>query len=99
MKRPAPLPFTWRGVELRPEPTLPGFYRSKRVTLGELLSADWRVTKLREGAEQRWHARLRIGAERFNGNGETAEAALDAAADEARGVAAFIRRLVPKGAA
>ena len=99
MKRPTPMPFTWRGVELAPEPSMPGFYRSKRVHLGELLSADWRVTKLREGPEQRWHARLRIGADRFSGRGETAEAALDAAAAEARGVAAFIRRLVPKGLA
>lgn len=84
-----PAPFTWRGLEFNPAGA--GFYASTLVRLGSLRTAEWKVQRVGEY----WHARLRIGSDRFPGTGATADEALDAAADEARSVASFIRRLLP----
>lgn len=86
-------PITWRGVELEPHPAT-GFYRSASSKLSELRAGDWALERVGES----WHGRLRIGRDRFVGVGDTPEAALDAAAGEARRVASFIRRMLPPGA-
>lgn len=84
-------PFTWRDIEFTPEPTLPGFYRSARLVFRDHRSADWRV----QLAGESWHARLKVGADRFPGRGATAEEALDAAAAEAREVCRLVRKMLP----
>lgn len=80
--------FTWRGLIFRPVPALPGFWRTELMTLSSPdgraeRSADWKVQQLKSAT---WHARLRVGADRFPGRGESPEQALDAAAAEARPV-------------
>lgn len=77
--QPKPMPLTWRGVELAPETSLPSSYRSERIHLTADRGADWQVQRVRDS----WCARLRVGADRFPGDGDTPEAALDAAAAEA----------------
>ena len=98
-RKPTPTPFTWQGIEFTPETSLgDGFYRSPDIRLTDTRSSNWKLQKIGDGPEQRWHARLRIGADRFPGKGGTAEEALEAAAAEARRVAGFIGKLVPAGA-
>jgi hypothetical protein len=86
--------FTWRGIKFTPPaPTDErGFYSSEAIEIGEDgRAADWKVHR----PKTVWHARLRIGADRFPGVGETREQALDAAAAEARHVAGFIVAMLP----
>lgn len=84
--------FTWRGIAFAPpESAEPGaFYSSEPVEL-EDRSADWKVHQPKTA----WHARLRIGAERYPGVGATAAEALEAAAAEAQNVAALIVAMLP----
>ena len=86
--------FTWRGIAFSPphrsEPD--GFYSNTPISIGEdERTADWKVRQTRSA----WHARLRIGADRYPGVGETREAALEAAAAEAHNAAAFIVAMLP----
>jgi len=92
-----PRGFTWRGLAFDapwPGDEVGGFYSSPRIELEER-SADWKCQRL----AATWHARLRIGADRFPGVGATAAAALDAAAAEAANVAALIATMLPPGGA
>jgi hypothetical protein len=85
--------FTWRGIKFYPpdgnEPG--GFYSSKPIEVAPDRVADWKVHR----PKTVWHARLRIGAERYPGVGETPGQALEAAAAEAQNVAAFIVAMLP----
>jgi hypothetical protein len=87
--------FRWRGIEFsRPVGAEPSaFYSSEPIVLSEDRAGEWRVQQVNGGA---WHARLRIGGDRFPGVGETAAAALDAAAAEASSVATYIIALLPR---
>jgi hypothetical protein len=69
-----------------------GFYKSEPLDLGGR-SADWKVQPVRDS----WHARLRVGIERYPGVGKTATAALEAAAAEAAQVATCIAAMLPPG--
>lgn len=91
--QPRPVPFTWRGIEFTPQRSLSegGIYRSPQTKLSDFRSTDWKCQRVGD----RWHARLRIGGDRFPGTGSTAEEALDEAAAEARLVAGYVRRLLP----
>lgn len=73
-------PLEWRGIELPPVEHLPRVWQSMPIELDDR-GADWRVEQPLEGGA--FHARLRIGADRFPGVGKTAPAALEAAAGEA----------------
>lgn len=87
-------PFVWRGVAFAPVASaaaVGGFYSSPSVAVAGDRSADWKCERL----QTVWHARLRIGGDRFPGVGATAELALDAAAEEALQVATLIAGLVP----
>lgn len=91
---PEPEGFTWRGIEFSPPAPAEGpsgFYSSAPVELAEGRLADWKVHQPKTA----WHARLRIGAERYPGVGATRAAALEAAAAEATTVAAFIVAMLP----
>lgn len=90
---PGPEGFTWRGIEFSPPAgTEPGgFYSSAWIELADERTAEWKV----HCPKSVWHARLRIGADRYPGVGETREQALDAAAAEAQNVAAFIVAMLP----
>ena len=98
-RAPGPGGFTWRGIEFSPparnEPD--GFYSNIPISLGEDdRAADWKVQRIGPASiSSRWHARLRIGADRYPGVGETREAALEMAAAEAANVAAFIVTMLP----
>ncbi len=87
--------IVWRGITLRPEPGAAGMYRSEQTRINDYRTADWKAHQ----AGATWYARLRVGADRFPGRGDTAEAALDAALAEARLIARFIRAMSPKGGA
>jgi hypothetical protein len=94
-KRPPP-GFVWRGIAFDPPPRREpdGFYSNAPISIGEdERTADWKVRQTRST----WHARLRIGADRYPGVGATREAALEAAAAEAQNAAAFIVAMLPKG--
>jgi hypothetical protein len=94
-REPGPEGFTWRGVELRPvEGGAVRTWASTPIDLGGR-AADWRVEQPAEGGA--WHARLRIGADRFANWGSTAAGALAAAAGEAANVATFIVAMLPEG--
>lgn len=88
--------FTWRG--LRFSPPLPtegdeGFYTTEPITLGDdARTAEWKVRRTRSA----WHARLRIGADRYPGVGATREQALAAAEAEAVNVATLIVAMLPE---
>lgn len=95
MSEPGPKGFTWRGIELRP---IGG--GAVRTWASEPIDLDgraggWRVEQPAEGGA--WHARLRIGADRFANWGSTAAGALAAAAGEAANVATFIVAMLPEG--
>lgn len=81
-------PFTWQGIRFTADPHEPGGWRSAVRALDADRTADWKVST-RTGCAT-FFARLRIGADRFAGRGETASQALEAAAAEA----AFIMRLI-----
>jgi hypothetical protein len=92
-RAPGPEGFTWRGIAFSPpdasEPR--GFYKGATRELGDR-SAEWKVHQ----PKTVWHARLRIGADRYPGVGSTREAALDDAAREAANVAALIVTMLPR---
>jgi hypothetical protein len=84
----------WRGVAFAPVATATaglGFFSSPSVAVAGDRSSDWKCQRL----QTVWHARLRIGGDRFPGVGATPELALDAAAEEAIHVASLISGLVP----
>jgi hypothetical protein len=89
--------FTWRGIKFSPpqatDPGAGGFYSSEIIGIADDRTADWKVHR----PKTVWHARLRIGAERYPGVGETRAQALEAAAAEAQNVAAFIVAMLPAG--
>jgi hypothetical protein len=89
----APQGFTWRGLRFSP-PVIErgGFYKSIPIELADDRTAEWKVQCLEPHA---WHARLRIGGDRFPGVGATPAEALEAAAAEAQNVAAFIVAMLP----
>jgi hypothetical protein len=86
-------PFVWRGIEFAPSTraAAAGYYSSAPSSAGDR-SADWSCQRL----EAIWHARLRIGGDRFPGVGATAELALEDAAREAANVAALIVTMLPR---
>lgn len=92
---PGPEGFTWRGIKFSPpapDAAADGFYASDWIALGDdERSAEWKVRRTKSA----WHARLRIGADRYPGVGATAAEALEAAAAEASNVAAFIVTMLP----
>lgn len=85
--------FTWRGIKFYPpggnEPG--GFYSSEQIGVADDRTADWKVHRPKTA----WHARLRIGAERYPGVGETPAQALEMAAVEAANAATYIVALLP----
>lgn len=87
--------YYWRGIEFcapRASDLPAGFYSSVPITLGEDgRAADWKFHQ----PKTVWHARLRIGVDRYPGAGATPAEALDAAAAEAANVAAFIVAMLP----
>lgn len=90
---PGPEGFTWNGIAFSArEGTEPGaFHSSPTIELADDRTAEWKVHR----PKTVWHARLRIGAERYPGVGETREQALEAAAAEAANVATFIVAMLP----
>lgn len=94
-REPGPNGFTWRGIKLVPVEGLPRTWASSpSIDLGDR-GGDWRVEQpLAEGG---YHARLRIGRDRYPGVGATAAEALTAAAGEAALVATFIVAMLPEG--
>lgn len=90
----APRGFTWRGIRFAPPAAAEGeagFYSSAPIEVAEDRVADWKVHRPKSA----WHARLRIGAERYPGVGETREQALEMAATEAANVATYIVAMLP----
>lgn len=85
--------FTWRGIEFQPpdasDPT--GFYSAAPIEVADDRTAEWKVHKPKTA----WHARLRIGSERYPGVGTTAVDALEDAAREAANVATYIVAMLP----
>lgn len=77
-----PAPFTWRGIRFTADPHEPNGWRSRIRALDAERTADWKVSTTSGGPT--FFARLRVGADRFPGRGNTASEALDAAAAEAR---------------
>jgi hypothetical protein len=91
---PGPERFTWRGIRFSPpDRTEPrGFYKSTPIELADDRTAEWKVQCLEPHA---WHARLRIGGDRFPGVGATPAAALEAALVEAANTATYIVAMMP----
>ena len=89
--------FTWRGIEFKPLDGHPGMYENDAIDVADDRAAGWRVEGVRTamGAPARWHARLRIGADRFPGVGQTPAEALEMAAAEAANVATYIVAMLP----
>lgn len=85
--------FVWRGIEFtRPVGSAPGaFYSSPTIEVADDRTAEWKVHQPKTG----WHARLRIGGDRYPGAGETPTDALEAAAAEAANVATYIVAMLP----
>ena len=97
-RKPGPEGFTWRGIKFLPRPDGAGLcdlYMSETVELAGGRSANWRVE--RQPCALAWHARLKIGPDRFPGIGKSHTAALHAAAAEAANVASFIVAMLPPG--
>lgn len=93
-REPGPNGFTWRGIELQPVDGAERTWASAAIDLGGR-TGSWRVEQPAEGGA--WHARLRIGADRFANWGSTAAGALAAAAGEAANVATYIVAMLPSG--
>lgn len=91
-REPGPEGFTWRGIELLPVGERA--WTSGSIELGDR-TANWHLEQPAEGGA--WHARLRIGSDRFAMWGSTAAGALAAAAGEAANVATFIVAMLPEG--
>lgn len=90
---PGPNGFTWRGIKLVPVPGLARTWASSpSVDLGDR-GADWRVEQPLAGSG--WHARLRIGIDRYPGVGKSAIEALESAEVEAANVATYIAAMLP----
>lgn len=90
----SPKGFVWRGIRFSPPAPAEGaagFYSSEPFEVAEGRVADWKVHRPKAA----WHARLRIGHERYPGVGETREQALDMAAAEAANVATYIVAMMP----
>lgn len=93
-REPGPDGFTWRGIRLQPVEGAVRTWASATIDVGDR-AADWRVEQPAEGGA--WHARLRVGRDRFACWGSTAPGALTAAAGEAMNVASFIAAMLPEG--
>jgi hypothetical protein len=94
-EQPGPEGFTWRGIDFAPPAPAAGpagFYTSAPIEVAPDRIAEWKVHR----PKGTWHARLRIGGERYPGVGATAAAALDDAAAEARNVATYIVAMLPE---
>lgn len=89
---PGPEGFTWSGVRFSPVEGRARVWASEPIDLDDR-SADWRVEQPIAGSG--WHARLKIGADRFPGVGKSAAEALEGAAAEAQNVAALIVAMLP----
>lgn len=100
---PGPEGFSWRGIRFEPPSDPGGLYSSTPIELDHR-TGDWKCQAVRrevrlDSPPVHWHARLRIGSDRFPGVGATREAALDAATAEAQSVAAFIVAMLPPASA
>lgn len=98
-REPGPNGFVWRGIRFAAPvgPELGQFYSGPTIEIGELRdelrAADWKVRRTLSA----WHARLRIGADRYPGVGATAVEALEMALAEAANVATYIVAMLPPG--
>jgi hypothetical protein len=95
-REPGPAGFTWRGIKFAPLPDAANLYGSASIEVADDRSANWRCERL-AGAAGGWHARLKIGGDRFPGVGKTHTEALEAAAGEASNVATYIVAMLPPG--
>lgn len=97
---PGPQGFTWRGIKFsppRPSAAADGFYSSETIEVDEDgRTAEWKFHQVnRAPLTATWHARLRIGADRYPGVGETPAQALEMACAEAANVATYIVAMLP----
>jgi hypothetical protein len=85
--------FSWRGIKFYPpEGNEPGgFYSSEPIEVAPDRVAEWKVHRPKTA----WHARLRIGGDRYPGVGETPAQALEMAAEEAANAATYIVAMLP----
>lgn len=88
--------YRWRGLEFSPPPKSEGergMWSTVPISLGEDgRAADWKFHK----PKSVWHARLRIGADRYPGVGTTPAEALAMAEAEATSMATFIVAMLPE---